>query len=530
MFTRALILAIVVLATPAAFAQEHFEWQYIYGHIGGDFDQPNGIALCPDGDVVVTGMGLRTSDQYSYDIITFKLYPNGDTAWVRIYDSDSLDQAHGVAVDASGNIYVVGYTDGFAEISRQPILIKYLPNGDTDWIRYGPPGDELVISNAYAVALDGWGGVYTTGSGWDPVGGYDIFTTKWDTTGLYHWQQHYDYDGISATGSDIGWAITTDNSGYVYVAGTGKASTVVNSFDIIVIKYDTSGSEIWATPYSGAGELKDAVADIAIDDLGNVYVAGYVTVSGQWENFALLKFTSAGVLDWDVVLDGGWNSVAEPASDVEIDGNGDIVVGGHLVTTGWHDFYIAKYSSDGTLLWDRVDFTNPSSSDQIGGLFIDKHNDIYAVGSSNNTSVTQDRDFATVKYHSSGAMLWEGYRDGPGHGVDFGAMVLVNDSGNVVVAGTMAMDATSLPDRDIGVIMYSHPGCCYVRGDINHNGTGPDIADLVYLVNYMFNGGPQPWCLEETDVNGDATGPDIADLVHLVNYMFNGGPPPVPCP
>lgn len=78
-------------------------------------------------------------------------------------------------------------------------------------------------------------------------------------------------------------------------------------------------------------------------------------------------------------------------------------------------------------------------------------------------------------------------------------------------------------------------GCCEIRADINHDGSGPDIADLVYLVNYMFNGGQEPPCSEdgyfaEADVDGNMSGPDIADLVYLVNYMFNGGPPPVPCP
>ena len=79
--------------------------------------------------------------------------------------------------------------------------------------------------------------------------------------------------------------------------------------------------------------------------------------------------------------------------------------------------------------------------------------------------------------------------------------------------------------------------CCDIRGDINHDGTGPDIADLVYLVNYMFNGGPEPPCEDppgsgyfpECDFNGDFA-LDIADLVYMVNYMFGGGPPPVPCP
>lgn len=80
--------------------------------------------------------------------------------------------------------------------------------------------------------------------------------------------------------------------------------------------------------------------------------------------------------------------------------------------------------------------------------------------------------------------------------------------------------------------------CCNLRADINHDGTGPDISDLVYMVSYMFSGGPQPPCEDppgsgyfaEADVNGDMTGPDISDLVYLVTYMFSGGPAPVACP
>ena len=64
----------------------------------------------------------------------------------------------------------------------------------------------------------------------------------------------------------------------------------------------------------------------------------------------------------------------------------------------------------------------------------------------------------------------------------------------------------------------------FICGDIDGNGVGPDIADLVYLVNYMFNGGPEPPVIEACDVDGNGVGPDIADLVYLVNYMFNGGP------
>jgi len=45
----------------------------------------------------------------------------------------------------------------------------------------------------------------------------------------------------------------------------------------------------------------------------------------------------------------------------------------------------------------------------------------------------------------------------------------------------------------------------------------------------MFNSGPAPVCMGEVDINGNGSELNIEDLVYLVNYMFNGGPAPVPC-
>ena len=65
----------------------------------------------------------------------------------------------------------------------------------------------------------------------------------------------------------------------------------------------------------------------------------------------------------------------------------------------------------------------------------------------------------------------------------------------------------------------------YIRGDANADG-GIDIADVVYLLNYLFSDGPEPVpCLDAGDANCDGT-VDIADVVYLINYLFNDGPPP----
>ena len=84
--------------------------------------------------------------------------------------------------------------------------------------------------------------------------------------------------------------------------------------------------------------------------------------------------------------------------------------------------------------------------------------------------------------------------------------------------------------------------CCMgaIRGNVDMDGGDViDISDLVFLVDYMFTGGPPPTCDEEANNDGSccASGSseslsdiDISDLVYLVDYMFNGGPAPPPCP
>ncbi len=70
-------------------------------------------------------------------------------------------------------------------------------------------------------------------------------------------------------------------------------------------------------------------------------------------------------------------------------------------------------------------------------------------------------------------------------------------------------------------------GLDFVCGDVNDDGGfGPDIADLVYLVDYMFTGGSPPPDMAAANIDGEP-GITISDLVFLVDFMFNGGPPPI---
>jgi hypothetical protein len=75
--------------------------------------------------------------------------------------------------------------------------------------------------------------------------------------------------------------------------------------------------------------------------------------------------------------------------------------------------------------------------------------------------------------------------------------------------------------------------CCEgIRGDVN-NDANPivGIADLTYLIAYLFSGLAEPDCMWEANINGSSgERVNIGDMAFLVAYLFNQGPPPADCP
>jgi hypothetical protein len=63
----------------------------------------------------------------------------------------------------------------------------------------------------------------------------------------------------------------------------------------------------------------------------------------------------------------------------------------------------------------------------------------------------------------------------------------------------------------------------FLCGDINGNGSGPDVTDLTYLVDFQFRGGPMPPNPAAADVNGNGE-INVSDLSALVDYLFRAGP------
>jgi hypothetical protein len=96
-------------------------------------------------------------------------------------------------------------------------------------------------------------------------------------------------------------------------------------------------------------------------------------------------------------------------------------------------------------------------------------------------------------------------------------LVFVNVSGTLAQGDTLIKAKRFLPGRPFifGGVKY---------GDAN-NDNNISVADVVYLISYLFKGGQPPNPQIEGDANGDGQ-VSVADVVYLIGYLFKGGAPP----
>ncbi len=134
-------------------------------------------------------------------------------------------------------------------------------------------------------------------------------------------------------------------------------------------------------------------------------------------------------------------------------------------------------------------------------------------------------EFYTVQLASSGGTgtkIWSDKNDNlSGSGLTLSATGLL--SGTVITAGTynftsLVQDNISAADEKPLAVTIDQS---YVCGDANGDET-VNIADAIYIINYVFKAGPMPDPSESGDVNNDDS-TNIGDAVYLVNYVFNAG-------
>ncbi len=405
------------------------------------------------------------------------------------------------AVDASGNVYVVGQFEGtdvdfdpgagthlMSSAGGQDIFVQKLDaNGNFLWAkRYGSSTDDV----AYGIALDDMANVHVTGRFtqtimFDPSvvltskGSADGFVLKLSTDGDFIWAKQ-----MGGTGFDVANGIAVDSDGGVHTTGsfTGTAdfnpgAAVYNLVsqgspsDIFVQKLDRDGNFVWAISMGGA--TADVGYSLGVDAAKNVYVTGNFTGIATFGSVTLnagttnardifvTKINATGSLVWAKSM--GLPAPHDDSFSLAVDPSGNAYVTGGFrgnnapfgpsikltsISPGVHDVFVQKINTNGTVLWAKN--IGGAAADSGYSIALDGSGNIYTTGYfTDGADIDFDPgegNFPLVSNGSTDVFVLKLDNDGNfgwaksigGTGSDAGHSIVTDRLGNVYTTGRFA--------------------------------------------------------------------------------------------
>lgn len=157
---------------------------------------------------------------------------------------------------------------------------------------------------------------------------------KYSSAGTLQWSKTW--SGVAQNDRCSCVAIDQSNND-VYVGGASDVDlSSVTDYDLVIIKYNTSGTQQWWHTWGGAAQGDDAVADVAVDPFSNAIITGYTDtepLTGISNNdWITIKYNSAGTKQYEKIKNGSRNDDDVPYSIV-IDAAGNAIVAGYLNNT-----------------------------------------------------------------------------------------------------------------------------------------------------------------------------------------------------
>src|SRR5262249_10550398 len=145
------------------------------------------------------------------------------------------------------------------------------------------------------------------------------------------------------------------------------------------------------------------------------------------QDYVTAKYDAEGHQLWVKTygyLPGGW----ERATQLAVDGSGNVYVTGGSQGLIAVDYATIKYAPDGTVLWVQRSNGPANASDSAQALALDASGNVYVTGISLHGS---NGDYLTIKYDTEGTLLWEARRDSGN--ADGGFAITTDASGSVYV-------------------------------------------------------------------------------------------------
>ena len=384
----------------------------------------------------------------------------------------------GLAVDSLGEIAIAGYLQGSVDLGTGSLtsaggndifVAKYTAGGVSLWSRrVGSSLDD----RAQGVAVDGSGNVFVIGSfqGTVDFGGGAVtspptyvnsFLVKYSPSGIHLWSKR-----LSSTGMDEGLALAVDGQGNVTAAGVlyqtsnfgGSSLTTAGGADVWVARFSPAGAHLWSRRGGGTGD--DWVYGVAVDGAGNASITGYSTAAADFggglvsgagaKDVIVAQYSSTGGHVWSRRVGG---SADEVGRDVAVDGSGNVFVTGNFASasvnfgsgamsnSGGADIFLTKYSAQGASQWSKRFGSSMSLSEAAYGVGTDDAGNVMMTG-----TVATAIDFGggvlngdgyydiyVVKFDGAGAHRWS-KRTGAGEGTS----IRGDAAGNVIASGTFS--------------------------------------------------------------------------------------------
>jgi hypothetical protein len=409
-------LTLLLLTTALAAHAQSWTNQFDGAANVGDFARA--MVVDNSGNVIITG----TSDAIAglWDCVTIKYSASGVPLWTNRYGSpNGYDEPAGIVVDAAGNTFLAVNVGA---------IIKYSSAGLPLWTNL----DLLGQGGFTAVALDGGGNVCVTGG--DTTASF--LTVKYSNNGLPLWTNrynapdgtgvakrikvdsndnvivggdsngiNYDYFTIKYSGSGVGlWTnvlavtgisvlggLVVDGQGNVLVTGANGADGVPTTLDVLTMKYSSTGILMWTKRFNGPANDEDVPAGVAVDDGGNVFVAGSSSAGGL-PHCLTIKYSGTGIPLWTNYYTGPFGS---GASAVAVDQSGNVFVAGG-------NFDTIAYSNSGLPLWTNR--YNDAFRGSATAIAVDRAGNVIATGSlptksdPNDPGFSDSSDYLTIKY------------------------------------------------------------------------------------------------------------------------------------
>lgn len=375
-----------------------------------------------------------------------------------IVAENGTSSAKATAVDASGNVYVVGGATGdfgsqLNQGSEDAYLRKYDSAGQLQWSRLLGAADK---STGYAVAIGPNGSVVVAGSVTGDLtptaigSGKDSFVAKYDSQGNQTWLRQ-----VAPGGNDDALSVSIDATGNIYVGGqlngTLGGNTSVGGQDAYVTKLSSEGKLIYNRQFGTAGI--DSASHTAIADDGNLLVASIENGHAILTKYAAADGTAPAMwrMDMGDLQGGALGGIAVSGGAVYVSGttsNAALNAGGSATiaeaSNGGVEAFVFKANDSGaSASADFVSYVGTSESEQAGGVAITGGN-IYLTGTTTGTFAGMNRvstgthNTFVAALDGSGNSLWTQQYGGTG-GQSKGFAIAADTQGASV------LDALGLP-------------------------------------------------------------------------------------